>query len=95
MKQSIRCKAENQSKYSSYILINPTLSQPKIYSFNTTTVKLQKTTQLRLISHTLKIESGRHRRPVIPKQDRTCICGEVEDEEHFVLKLQIVLPHKT
>ena len=89
MKQSIQSKAENQSKYNSYILVNPTLSPSKIYFLNTTTVKLQKTTQLRLISHSLKIESGRHRRPVIPKEERLCICGEIEDEEHFVLKCRL------
>ena len=42
--------------------------------------------KLRLSSHKLFVETGRHRQ--IPRQDRTCIlCNidDVEDEYHFIL----------
>ena len=42
--------------------------------------------KLRLSSHTLFVETGRHRQ--IPSQDRTCIlCNidDIEDEYHFIL----------
>ena len=43
-------------------------------------------TKLRLSDHKLMIEEGRHRRPLIPRPERTChMChGEVEDETHFM-----------
>ena len=40
-------------------------------------------------SHTLAIETGRHAKPKIAKEERTCrYCNldDVEDEEHFLLK---------
>lgn len=42
--------------------------------------------RLRLSSHELMIEKGRHRKPIIPRIDRICpMCKDgVEDECHFV-----------
>jgi len=43
--------------------------------------------QLRLSSHRLHIETGRHGKPSIPIENRTClVCKSdaIEDEEHFV-----------
>lgn len=48
-------------------------------------------TKLRLSNHCLKIEKGRYKRPIIPREDRVCeFCIEqgnrvVEDEVHFLL----------
>ena len=43
-------------------------------------------TKLRLSDHCMMIEGGRHKRPIIPRDQRFCpYCpGEIENEEHFV-----------
>ena len=44
--------------------------------------------QLRLSSHTLEIEKGRHHKTKVPEQNRVCkVCnnGIVENEIHFLL----------
>ena len=45
-------------------------------------------TKLRLSDHCLMIEEGRHKRPIIPRDQRFCpYCpGEIENEEHFFTK---------
>lgn len=44
-------------------------------------------TRIRLSSHRLAIESGRHTN--VPKERRLCkFCSDIEDEFHFVLKCQ-------
>ena len=75
-----------QSRYVTYLATNPTLTRPKIYSKYVPTVKLHKTTQLRLVSHNLQIELGRHRRPVVLREERLCTCGAVETEYHFLFE---------
>ena len=43
----------------------------------------------RISSHTPEIETGRHRRPKVPIEERTCkICqsNSVEDEQHFLIE---------
>ena len=75
-----------QSRYVTYLTTNPTLTRPKIYSKYVPTVKLHKTTQLRLVSHNLQIELGRHRRPVVLREERLCTCGAVETECHFLFE---------
>ena len=45
--------------------------------------------KFRMSSHTLAIETGRHAKPKIAKEERNCrYCNldDVEDEEHFLLK---------
>ena len=45
--------------------------------------------RFRMSSHTLAIETGRHAKPKIPKEERKCrYCNldDVEDEKHFLLK---------
>ena len=45
--------------------------------------------RFRMCSHTLAIETGRHAKPKIAKEERKCrYCNldEVEDEKHFLLK---------
>ena len=86
MRDRIRLKAgRGQSRYVTYIELNPTLSRPEIYDSIVPTYKLHHTTRIRMISHSLQIELGRHRRPIIPSEERLCVCGEVETEKHFTL----------
>ena len=45
--------------------------------------------RFRINSLTLEIETGRHRRPKVPVEERTCkICesNSVEDEQHFLIE---------
>ena len=55
-----------------------------------TSFKLRNTVaRLRLSSHSLNIETGRHLK--IPLEDRKCAlctCNEIEDEYHFILICQ-------
>ena len=83
IQDTVRRKAENQSKYKSYMLINPLLERPSVYNRFIPTYKLHYASQLRCISHELEIEIGRYSRT--PREERLCSCGEVEDEEHFIL----------
>ena len=63
--------------------LHPTLRRPQIYDSIVPTFKLHNATRIRMISHSLQIELGRHRRPIIPSEERLCVCGEVETEKHF------------
>ena len=45
--------------------------------------------KLRLSSHNLHIEKGRHQKPKLPLEQRLCVycnLSEVEDEQHFILR---------
>ena len=42
---------------------------------------------LRMSAHNLQIEMGRRTRT--PREDRKCICGDIEDEEHFLLQCNL------
>ena len=58
-----------------YLISNPRLSY------------IHTIARFRISSHTLEIETGRHRRPKVPVEERTCkICesNSVEDEQHFL-----------
>ena len=86
LKSDIIAKANKlQSRYISYQKINPTLSKPNIYNTIIPTFKQQLTSRLRMISHDLAIEIGRHKRPKVPIARRICECGDIETEKHFVL----------
>ena len=83
LKEIVRRKAqENHSKYKTYLSINPSLSKPSFYDRYVPSYKLASTTQLRLVSHNLEIEKGRHNNKL--KEERLCKCGSIEDEEHFI-----------
>ena len=46
-------------------------------------------TQLRCGTSELEVEMGRHARPIVPRENRTCKCcatGQVEDSFHFVMR---------
>ena len=60
-----------------YLISNPRLSY------------IHAIARFRISSHTLEIETGRHRRPKVPIEERTCkICrsNSVEDEQHFLIE---------
>ena len=42
---------------------------------------------LRMSAHNLQIEMGRRTRT--PREKRKCVCGDVEDEEHFILQCSL------
>ena len=87
-RKSIRSKAERgQSKYIKYLQINPSLETPKIYKSVNRHNDVSMLAGWRTSSHNLQIEMGRRTRT--PKEDRKCMCGEVEDEDHFALNCDL------
>ncbi len=84
-KEIIRRKSTTCSRYMSYIKMNPLLERPHIYNTYVPMNALQLVTRLRCITHSLEIETGRHHKVRIPRECRLCSCGEVEDEEHFLM----------
>ena len=48
-------------------------------------------TKFRVSDHKLYIETGRHQRPIIPRENRFCfICAnKIEDEQHFLLECKL------
>ena len=76
----------NQSKFKSYLQMNPSLSRPDLYNQYNHVHKLQHVTRLRTVAHELAVETGRHRQHKTPKEERLCSCGVLEDETHFVLR---------
>ena len=85
MQSQIRQKADsNKSRYITYLKLNPTLSRPKIYNSYIPTKQLLLLTRIRNISHNLQMEKGRQRRNIRLTEQRVCICGDIEDEEHFL-----------
>ena len=87
----IRKKAEeNRSRYVTYLSINPLLGHPSSYKtiFNYKNVSML--AKLRTTTHNLQIDMGR--RTKTPRERRTCHCGSVEDEEHFLLKCHSYIP---
>ena len=90
MKNQVLQKANlGQSRYVKYLELNPTLARPAMYSIYVPTTKLHKTSQLRMISHNLEIELWRHKKPVTPKEQRLCLCGDIETENHFLFECQM------
>ena len=73
----------NRSKYITYLQINPNLKIPDIYENIINNHQRNLTAKLRLVSHDLMIEVGRRTNILI--ENRRCLCGEIETEEHFLL----------
>ena len=87
-RKSIRVKAERgKSKYIKYLQVNPSLGTPKIYKSVNRHSDVSMVAGLRTSSHNLQIEMGRRTRT--PREDRKCLCGEVEDEDHFALSCDL------
>ncbi len=92
VKMRIREKPETASKYVAYrSVINPELSVHPVYVSNefVPDYKRQALTRLRLMSHDLKIETGR--RNGIPAELRLCMCDSnaVQDESHVLLNCSL------
>ena len=74
------------TRRTTYKQLNPHLISPAIYrnsNFRTPEPYRIAYTRLRLSSHHLKIETGRWSR--IPREERLCPCGSVQDEVHVLL----------
>ena len=86
MRQSVHRKAlANKSRYIAYMQTNPSLCRPNIYDRYIPSHKLIPVIRLRTISHDLEIERARLMKHHVPRDQRLCSCGGVEDERHFVL----------
>lgn len=89
IRRIIRENTEEATKYNTYrTQLNPNLTQHPMYTTETYVpdYKRQALTRLRLMSHNLKIETGRWSRT--PAEMRLCECGEnaVQSEEHLLLR---------
>ena len=73
------------TRYQTYVTINPTLLPSPLYKDPSVPEYARVAcTRLRLSSHRLRIETGRWAR--IPRENRTCRCGNaVQTEEHVLL----------
>ena len=85
----IRLKSVNATKFLTYANdLNPSLSQHPVYATNSYIPDYQREafSRLRLMSHSLKIETGRWHR--IPRHLRVCPCDEVtvQSEKHVLLE---------
>ena len=78
---------EDISRLNTYKLINDDFSPPKHLDLP---YQLRKViSRTRCSNHPLEIEKGRHKNPIIPRQERFCkLCYDqvVEDEDHFILR---------
>ena len=74
------------SKFRTYMNmnINPELSPHQIYSYTGNYNESRRIifTKLRLSSHGLAIERGRWSRT--PRDNRLCVCGQIQTEEHII-----------
>ena len=87
-KTRLRHAGPERTKLRTYLDLNPDLVVNPIYS-DLAVNELQriKVTRLRLSSHNLKIETGRWSR--IPREQRTCLCGEVQTEQHVICDCEL------
>ena len=84
VKTTIKQKAEKgRSKYVTYLEVNPHLETPTVYEKINHHKDVSMISKLRVSSHNLKIEMGR--RTATPRNERKCHCGDVEDEQHFLV----------
>lgn len=93
IKTIIHNQPESSTKYVTYrSVLNPSLSVHKVYSSSEYIPDYIRTsfTRLRLMSHNLKVETGRWSRT--PPPLRHCICdrSEVQDEQHVLLQCPLV-----
>ena len=85
IRNDIRKKAEqNRTRYITYLKINPLLDHPEVYKATYGHKNVSMIGKLRTTTHNLQIDMGR--RTSTPTELRKCHCGEVEDEEHFLLR---------
>ena len=76
------------SSLTTYIKFKPYHGLEKYFKVIKDKRHLTALTRLRLHSHTLAIETGRHSNPPIPREQRLCLyclSNKVEDEAHFLI----------
>ena len=62
------------SKFGTYLQVNPNLYKPQSNElFELDRIRISR---YRIGSHKLRIETGRMRNPIIPREDRLCLCGD-------------------
>ena len=88
IKQVIRDTPNSATKMTTYKSdLNPTLTVHKVYTTQAYIPDYQREsfTRLRLMSHSLRIETGRWSRT--PAQDRVCVCdgNHVQTERHVLV----------
>ena len=74
-----------KSKLQAYVSMNPELSVNNVYRQIKPYVSEHhrvQFTRLRLVSHNLRIETGRWAR--LPRDERLCVCGQVQTERHVL-----------
>ena len=75
-----RVRASIRTKFITYCVLNPDLTVNNIYKDSVNELRRIKTSQLRLSSHTLAIETGRWSRQA--RELRLCTCGHMQTEEN-------------
>ena len=78
---------EDISRLNTYKTLNDNFSIPKHLGLPYQSRKIISRT--RCSNHPLAIEKGRHKNPIIPREERLCeLCDtmEIEDEDHFLLR---------
>ena len=84
LKQQVRSSLTTTTQ--TYVSINPDLSVHKMYLQDAYVPDKMHIsfTRLRTGSHRLRIETGRWSR--VPRDERLCDCGQVQDEQHVLLR---------
>ena len=81
-----RIQESDRSKYVMYKMVNPSLSVHNVYKRGGNEYVREylrvSFTRVRLSSHRLMIETGRWSR--IPRENRLCACGVIQDEAHVI-----------
>ena len=72
----------NKSKVQTYLNMNPDLVQTALYDMDVPEHVRVSATKFRLSAHNLRVETGRWAR--LPREERLCLCGEIQDETHVV-----------
>ena len=87
-----RVQASTRTKFATYAhMMNPSLEVHAMYSSNTV-IERQRilASKIRLSSHNLAIEKGRWAR--LPREQRLCQCGAIQDELHMVSSCPLTEP---
>ena len=89
-KERIRGAGPERTKIRTYLELNPELLVHSIYTDdNVNELQRIKVTRLRLSSHKLAIETGRWSR--ILRDQRLCLCGEIQTEEHVICECRLTV----
>ena len=86
-------KQSERTKLVAYTSMNPQMKVHNVYlQLSPVIPEYQRLafTRLRLISHNLRIETGRWSR--LPREDRLCSCGDVQTEQHMIELCPITKP---